>query len=73
MNLDKINIYVGNQLRKYREGLGYSQETFAEICEVSRAYYGRIERGEHSLTIYTLFQICESIATRLEDVFHDLE
>lgn len=46
-----INYYLGNEIRKMREGRGYSQNEFAEICGISRAYYGRIERGEYNVTV----------------------
>ncbi len=38
-----------------------TQEEFAHLCGISRAYYGRIERGEHSATI----ELCDKIATAL--------
>lgn len=53
-----INYYFGNNLRKFREAKNYTQEEFAAMCNISRAYYGRIERGEHSISI----EKCESIA-----------
>ena len=40
------NYYLGNEIAKIRKARGYTQEGFAEICGISRAYYGRIERGE---------------------------
>lgn len=48
---DSINVQFGNVLRRIREGRHLSQEQFAELCGISRAYYGRIERGEHSVTL----------------------
>lgn len=50
MKWKDINIQFGNILRKVREGRNMTQEEFAAFCGVSRAYYGRIERGEHSVT-----------------------
>lgn len=47
MNINGLNI------RKYREEQGYTQNDFAKECQISRAYYGRIERGEHSITVET--------------------
>ena len=44
MHWSNINVQFGNVLRKIREGRHFSQEQFAEICGISRAYYGRIER-----------------------------
>ena len=56
-----INEKVGMNIRNLRESGGFSQVDFAEECQISRAYYGRIERGEHSITLET----CEKIAKTL--------
>ena len=54
------------------EGRGYSQQEFAEICEISRAYYGRIERGEHSATIDKCQKIANALNVRLADLFTEM-
>jgi len=39
-------------VRAYREWLGLSQEAFAaEVMDVSRVYWNRIERGTRNLTL----------------------
>ena len=48
MKRENINLQFGNVLRKIREGRCMTQEEFSAFCGISRAYYGRIERGEHS-------------------------
>ena len=70
MNL--INYYFGNNLRKFREAKGYSQEQFAAICNISRAYYGRIERGEHSITIEKCSLIAQALGIHISTLFVDL-
>ena len=67
-----VNVAVGNVLRKYREGRNLTQEEFAENCGISRAYYGRIERGEHSLTIEKCQLIASALGVRLADLFSEL-
>lgn len=67
-----INIQFGNVLRKLRESRNLSQEEFSELCEISRAYYGRIERGEHSATLYLCYKICEATGLSLSDLFKDI-
>lgn len=62
----------GNNLRKLREGHGYSQMEFANICDISRAYYGRIERGEHSATIDVCVKISEAMGVHISELFIDL-
>ena len=72
MYIYNVNVAVGNVLRKYREGRSLTQEEFAEICGISRAYYGRIERGEHSLTIEKCQSIATALGIRLADLFIEL-
>ena len=73
MYLNNVNIAFGDVLRKFREGRGYTQEEFAEICEISRAYYGRIERGEHSVTVEKCYQIAQALNVRLADLFAEMQ
>ena len=68
-----INVALGNVLRKYREGRGFTQEEFAEICEISRAYYGRVERGEHSLSVEKCYQIAQALNVRMVDLFTKIQ
>lgn len=67
-----INFYFGNNLRKFRESKGYTQEDFAHICNISRAYYGRIERGEHSITLEKCALIAQALGVHISDLFVDL-
>ena len=36
---DNVNVRFGNELRKMREARRYTQEEFAQLCGISRAYY----------------------------------
>ena len=67
-----INEKLGNIIREYRESQGYTQIDFAEECQISRAYYGRIERGEHSITIETCESICKTLGITMIDLFKRL-
>lgn len=64
-----INEKIGLIIRKFREEQGYTQNDFAEECQISRAYYGRIERGEHSITLETCEKICKTLGITLKDLF----
>lgn len=68
-----INVALGNILRKYREGRNLNQDEFAELCGISRAYYGRIERGEHSLTVEKCHRIASVLNIRLADLFDGMQ
>lgn len=52
---------LGNIIRKHRESLGLSQESFAEKCDLHRTYVSQLERGLKSPTVRTLTQIAEKI------------
>ena len=67
-----VNVSLGNVLRKYREGRGLPQDEFARLCGISRAYYGRVVRGGHSLTIERCQQISAALNIRLADLFAEL-
>lgn len=52
---------VGENLRRYRQDRGLSQEAFADELGVHRTYMGGIERGERNLTLRSLERIAECI------------
>ena len=72
MHWSNINVQFGNVLRKIREGRHFSQEQFAEICGISRAYYGRIERGEHSITLELCQKISDATGLSFSELFEDI-
>ena len=69
---DNVNVRFGNELRKMREARRYTQEEFAQLCGISRAYYGRLERGEHSVTLERCKQIADALNLTLSDLFINL-
>ena len=73
MERKSINVQFGNVLRKIREGRGMTQEGFADFCDISRAYYGRVERGEHSATLELCQKISESTGLSLSELFEDVQ
>lgn len=67
-----INFYLGNEIAKIRKSRGYTQEEFAEICGISRAYYGRIERGEYNVTVEMCQRIADGFGCHISELFIDL-
>lgn len=67
-----INEKIGRNIRCFRENQGYTQNDFAEECDISRAYYGRIERGEHSITLDTCERICKTLGIPIVSLFENL-
>lgn len=72
MQWKDINVQFGNILRKVRSGRKMSQEEFAELCGISRAYYGRIERGEHSVTLELCQKVSEATGLSFSELFEDI-
>lgn len=44
------DIIIGDRIRKIREDLKMSRETFSEMIDISDFFLGKIERGERSLS-----------------------
>lgn len=67
-----VNYYLGNIIRKYREERNMTQEEFAHFCGISRAYMGRIERGEYRVTVEMCKRITYALGISLYYLFLDL-
>lgn len=48
---------IAERIRGERERLGYTQEAFANIIDLSSAGYKKIERAESNITINTLLKL----------------
>lgn len=51
----------GRRMRKYRELLGYSQESLAEIIECSPIFISTLERGEKGPSLDTLIKLANTL------------
>lgn len=60
---------IGDNIRKYRNVKGWSQEDLAQECELHRTYIGSVERGEKNITILNLLKIKEKLDIRLKDLY----
>jgi Helix-turn-helix domain len=49
---------LGLRIRTLRKVLGRSQRDFAEQCGLDGSYFGGVERGERTLTFFSLCEIC---------------
>lgn len=68
MKKDKINIKMGYRLRT-----GFQQYEFADLCGISEAYYGRLERGEYSPTIKILEKISRTLGISISELVKDID
>jgi DNA-binding XRE family transcriptional regulator len=60
---------LGQQIRRLREEKNLSQEEFAGLAEIDRAYYGGIERGERNVAAVNLIKIADSLGVEVGKLF----
>ena len=63
---------LGQQIRRLREEKNLSQEEFAGIAEIDRAYYGGIERGERNVAALNLIKIAAALNVEVGKMFPPL-
>ncbi len=71
--MDKLIDYaaLGNRIRIARKNKGLSQEKLSELCSVSAAHIGHIERGTRIPSLETLFKISKVLNVSLDSLFFD--
>jgi transcriptional regulator with XRE-family HTH domain len=52
-----VKVWIGDNIRGFRNKLGISQEKLAEYAEIDRSYIGCVERAEKSVSAEVLFRI----------------
>lgn len=62
----------GRQLRQLREGMGLSQEAFADRCGLDRTYISGIERGKRNPSLRNVAKIADALRLPLSKIFADL-
>lgn len=60
---------VGEKIRQKRLSLNLSQEILSYDANIPRNQIGRIERGEISTSITTLFKICKALKIEIKELF----
>lgn len=58
---EQLHIVVAENIRRYRQSVGLSQEALADICGLHRTYIGAIERGERNITVNTLARVASAL------------
>lgn len=71
--MDKIIDYaaLGERIRIARKKRKLSQEKLAEICSISTAHIGHIERGTRIPSLETLYKISKELDISLDYLFFD--
>ncbi len=62
---------LGERIRKSRKAKGLSQEKLGEICSISTAHVGHIERGSRIPSLETLYKISKELNVSMDYLFFD--
>jgi transcriptional regulator with XRE-family HTH domain len=71
MREEKLLMSLAGAIRKRRTALKVSQEAFADLIGMHRAYYSAIERGKRNLTLGTLHRVAKGLGVRMADLLRD--
>ena len=63
---------LGTRIRELRLKRGWSQEQFADICDIHRSHMGEIERGETNLTLATMLVIAQKLESSIAALFRGI-
>lgn len=63
---------LGQQIRRLRDEKNLSQEEFANLADIDRAYYGGIERGERNVAAINLTKIADALNIEVGTLFPSL-
>ena len=67
--LKVIRKNFGERVRQLRKEQGYSQEAFADECELHRTYIGAIERGERNVAIDNIAKSAKALKVDIAELF----
>lgn len=68
-----ILVAFGHLVRTHRKAKGYSQEAFADLCEIDRSYMGGVERGERNLALLNIERIVAALEVKPSLFFKELD
>lgn len=67
----ELQVVVGRNIRRLREGLGLSQEQFGERVGWHRTFVGGVERGERNLTLKTIERLSDQLDVEALELLWD--
>lgn len=63
---------LGARVREIRTERGFSQESFAEACDLHRTHVSLLERGRINITVNTARRIAHVLKISLSELFRGL-
>ena len=64
---DILNVF-GENVRKYRLRLKFSQEELASRSNLHRTYIGMLERAEKNITLVNIEKIANALEVKIDDL-----
>ena len=69
---DEINYFkLGEKIKSARERKNLTQEQLAELCQLSAAHIGHIERGTRTPSLETIFRVAVSLGVSVDFLLLD--
>lgn len=59
---------IGNNIKKYRKGKGFTQAQLAEMIDISTIHMSHMETGSVSMSLECLMKICDSLDITPDDL-----
>jgi transcriptional regulator with XRE-family HTH domain len=69
---DSIQEKFGKRIRELRQSKGFSQETFAHLCNLDRTYISGIERGLRNVSLRNIEAMAIALEISISDLFKSL-
>lgn len=63
-----IKVFIGSQIKQYREGLGLTQQELAEKVFLTRSAIVNIETGRCGSTLGKLYKIAEVLNIQINNI-----
>lgn len=60
---------LASKLHEYRTIYGYTQEHCAELCDISQRYWRKLEHGQATPSIDTVFKLMTGLNVTFEQLF----
>ena len=64
---------LGRAVRRLRTDAGFSQESFADACDLHRTYIGSIERGEINISLDNIERVARILKMPVSRLFSEAE
>lgn len=71
--MSEATILLGENIRKFRSELDFSQEELAAQSELHRTYVGSIERGERNVSLDNIVKIARALGVSPVDLLDGIE